>query len=474
MRVLALLLVIIAALASTRAGDAGAMSKPSLTICSAGGRECRPGSLADIPDMGRIFEVRQRVDPSTFRSPLPVAVTVIAMADSELVWNDRPLARNGDPDGEGRSGLFVFTVLVPRDQVRTGVNEVIVRMKRPRDAWPIAQPVHLVSIAPYVDPRLDTLSRYLPALRIGSALATAALWFGLAFAMDRAERGARLLALAAAGTVVQLALETARAFVDYPHIWQPPRLALIAILGAFVGLMLVRYAAWRFAPAVRNPATLTCAVALGLVLLLADGFDLKALQAFQVCMVVILGLAGWALYRGVRTAGFALAGVIGVLVWIARDGTQFLDRGYYLALGGVVLALAIEQIGSGQRRADPAMGDPTAPEPPEPVVWRIVTGAKVRLVPVETVAFLTAADDYTEVGLTDGRTCLHTESLSQAVIAGSGVFMRVHRSHAVNRRLVRGSEARAGGGMRLTLEGGSTVPVGRTFQRSVRHELGLG
>ncbi len=424
--------------------------------------------------MGRSFEVRQGVDPSIFRSPLPVAVTVIAMADSEVIWNDVPLARNGDPDGEGRSGRFVFTVIVPRELVRTGVNEVIVRMKRPRDAWPIAQPVHLVSIAPYTDPRLDALARYLPALLIGGALGSAALWFGMAFAMDRTERGARLLALAAAGAVVQLALETARAFVDYGHIWQPPRLALIAILGAFVGLMLVRYAAWRFAPAARNPATMICAGASGLILLLVEGFDLKALLAFQVCMAAILGLAGWALYRGARTAGFAFAGAVGTLIWIARDGTQFLDRGYYLALGGVILALAIEQVGSGRRRADPALGDPSAPEPPEPVTLRIITGAKVRLEPVDTVAFLTAADDYTEVGLTDGRRCLHTESLSQAVLAGSGVFIRVHRSHAVNRRLVRGSESRAGGGMRLTLEGGSTVPVGRTFQRTVRHELGLG
>lgn len=463
-----LFLTVVLALSGMSVGIAAAQS---LIICGASGNDCRTGSLSDVSHLGRSFELRRQVDPSTFHSPLPVAVTVIAMADSEVLWNGNLLARNGDPDGEGRSGRFVFTVIVPASVLRPGMNEATVRMRRPEYLWPISEPVHVVSVAPYGDPRQDALSRYLPALLIGSALAAAALWFGIVYIMDRTERGARLMALAATGAVIQLALETTRAFIEYRHIWQPPRLALIAVLGAFVGVMLVRYAAWRFAPAARNAATLICAVLSALVLLLAEGFDLKALIAFEICLAAIAALASWALYRGAKTAGFALAGALGALVWMVHDGTGFLDRGYYLALGAVVLALAVEQAGSARRRADPAINDPAGPAPSEPTLWRIITGARVRFEPVDSVALLTAADDYTEIGLIDGQTYLHTESLAQVVLAGAGVFVRVHRSHAVNRRLVRTLEPRPGGGIRLVLAGGFVVPVGRTFQNSVRHAL---
>lgn len=451
--------------------SAGIAAAQPLTVCAEDGRDCRAGSLGDVSQLGRSFESKRRVDPSTFHSPLPVAVTVIAMADSEVLWNGTTLARNGDPDGEGRSGRFVFTVIVPASAVLPGINEATVRMRRPVDLWPIAGPVHVVSVAPYSDPRQDALSRYLPALLIGSALAAAALWFGVVYAMDRTERGAGLLALASTGAVIQLGLETTRAFIDYRHIWQPPRLALIAILGAFVGVMLVRYAAWRFAPAARHAATLICAILSAAILLFVEGFDLKALVAFEVCMAAIAGLAGWALHRGAKTAVFALVGALVALVWMVHDGTAFLDRGYYLALAAVVLALSVEQAGSARRRADPAIADPAAPEPSEPGLWRITTGSRVRLESVDSVAVLTAADDYTEVRLIDGQTHLHTESLAQAVLAGAGVFIRVHRSHAVNQRLVRALEPRPGGGVRLVLEGGFIVPVGRTFQSSVRHAL---
>ena len=452
---------------------ASTASARPLAVCDAHGRDCRPGSLADAARLGPAFSLKQTVDPSTFRSPLPVAVTVIAMADSEVLWNGVSLARNGDPDGAGRSGRFVFTVIVPRDQVRPGLNEAVVRLKRPADAWPISSPVHVFEVAPYADPRLDALSRYLPAMLMGGALGAAALWFAIAYALDRTERGARLLALAAAGAVVQLALETARAFVDYRHVWQPPRLALIAILGAFVGLMLARYAAWRFAPSARDKVTLACAVAVVSILVLAPGFDLKALSAFALCVVAIAVLAAWALARGARTAIIALAGAVAALVWIAHDGTPFLDRGYYFALGCIFLALAIEQAGSIRRRADPVPENAGTAEPSEPATWRIMTGARVRFEPTATIAALTADDDYTEIRFTDGRSCLHTASLAQAVLEGRGTFVRVHRSHAVNRHLVKASAPRPGGGMRLTLEGGSTVPVGRTFQRSVRQAFGL-
>ena len=76
---------------------------------------------------------------------------------------------------------------------------------------------------------------------------------------------------------------------------------------------------------------------------------------------------------------------------------------------------------------------------------------------------VTAADDYCDVSLVDGRIILVTMSLSRLLEGLSDRFLRVHKSYAVNHAHVSALVARPGGGRQLLLAGGASIPVGRSY-----------
>ena len=69
--------------------------------------------------------------------------------------------------------------------------------------------------------------------------------------------------------------------------------------------------------------------------------------------------------------------------------------------------------------------------------------------------------------LVDGRTLLVTANLSALLAGLPGGFVRIHKSHAVNRAHVTGAAPRPGGGTLLLMSDGSEIPVGRTYAAAV-------
>ena len=98
-------------------------------------------------------------------------------------------------------------------------------------------------------------------------------------------------------------------------------------------------------------------------------------------------------------------------------------------------------------------------------------GAMV-MVPFEEILWVEAADQYVKVHSVAGRTELMRASMGHVEKRlPAEDFMRVHRSAIIRRQAVRALTSSTSGTGRLTLEGGTTVPVSRTRMALVRRTL---
>lgn len=112
--------------------------------------------------------------------------------------------------------------------------------------------------------------------------------------------------------------------------------------------------------------------------------------------------------------------------------------------------------------------DRAPPRPPPRRLFDIVEGSRVLRLPVEEIAALQAAGNYVEFLLTDGRRPLMRGSLAEIQEkAGADLFVRTHRSWAVNLGLVRGLTPAGSGDFQIGLEGGTTVPLSRRFPEAL-------
>lgn len=430
---------------------------------------CQASDARTLARGGGPVWVRQTVTrdrPMTSAEP-PLTVHIVALASSDVYWNGRLIGRNGRPAADRAHevpGRFVFSVIVPAELVRPGDNTLDLRLSSHHLQTPVLFPLQVVHVGPYGDPLAATLRDYLPALILGAGLALAGAGFAAAFLHDPSRRGLGLLVAISATVVVQLAAETLRAFYAYPYTWHLPRLAVVALCAGLTGVLAARYAAWRFAPTWRTAVTRATAAAALVCLIFAPGYDIKAGAALLAGLIGVAACAIHGLRGGQRTAWAALAAVGLALGLTMIQGAAFLDNGYYVSVAAVFAALLFEQFSPAALRAGAApAAPPEADTPSAPPSGSIVvlTGRDRRLVSIEAIRAVRAADDYCEVLLTDGRVLLHTAPLSR-LLQEVPSLRRVHRSHAVNPEHVVG--AKAGDGLKLLLDGLRPVPVGRTYR----------
>lgn len=446
-----------------------------VTICATEGqRDCSPmlapRPAAEPPDI----TLRRTVHVAG--APGPLVVRLVAIGSSQVRWNGIVIGENGtvgDSAASERPGRFSVVIPVPPELVRQGENTLTARVTSHHLWLPVRHTVHEFSVGAPLDLAASELQGYAPALAVGGLLFFAALGFGLVHFLDPSQKGAILLAGVAAVATLQLAIEAVRAFVPYPYPWQLGRVAAIAVLAAVTAVLMARYAAWRFAPGRRDLATVATAVVAVAVLLLSPGFDAKALGCLIVGIVAVAVLAGMGLRAGAPSAAMTLAVALGAGALALAQGAGFLDSGYYLALAAVFAGLMIEQVRLLRRQAEP-LEVATKPEHGRPDVVRISDGRRVYLLRPDDIAWLKAADDYCEVGLTDGRTLLNGATLLATLASAGDRFVRVHRSYAVNSAHVTGVEARPGGGRLIMLGAAGSVPVGRIYRSDADRLLGLG
>ncbi|MDP3736289.1 MAG: LytTR family DNA-binding domain-containing protein [Hyphomonadaceae bacterium] len=89
------------------------------------------------------------------------------------------------------------------------------------------------------------------------------------------------------------------------------------------------------------------------------------------------------------------------------------------------------------------------------------SAGRIQLAPLTDVMLLSGAGDYVEVTLADGRKLLHDVRLDDLEKRLPASWLRVHRSHIVNLKHVRGTRKVAGGRHVVELRNGAEIPVSR-------------
>jgi two-component system, LytTR family, response regulator LytT len=110
------------------------------------------------------------------------------------------------------------------------------------------------------------------------------------------------------------------------------------------------------------------------------------------------------------------------------------------------------------RALDRALEDTPAPRGTSLVVR---SAGRIQLAPLTDVMLLSGAGDYVEVTLADGRRLLHDVRLDDLEKRLPASWLRVHRSHIVNLKHVRGMKKLSGGRQAVELGNGAEVPVSR-------------
>jgi len=421
------------------------------------------------------------VRPAATQLERPLMVRLVAMASAEVRWNGVVLGRNGVPGKDAASeepGRFVASFVVPPQLVRPGDNLVEARLSAHHLWLPVRRAVHAFSVGPYESEELPGLADYLPALLALGALAGACFYFAVAWASDR-DRSAGLLALIAATAMAQLVAEVSRAFVAYSYPWHLARVSAVALLAALAAVTVAAYAARRFAPEWRRPVVLGTAAAAALSVVFIPYYDLKAISAIAAAAAAL----GVCAVRGRRRRGakMALAAALAVPALLAWQLTGFLDRGWFLLVAAMLVALVAEQV-SSLRRARAERDRETsraaalterlarAERDGEPIV-ALKDGTRTRRVAESDILYVRAADDYCEAMLADGQAVLVTTTLARFLKTLPPRFVRVHKSYAVNRAHVAAVAPKPGGGRELWLSDGARVPVGRSYAATVLASL---
>jgi len=97
---------------------------------------------------------------------------------------------------------------------------------------------------------------------------------------------------------------------------------------------------------------------------------------------------------------------------------------------------------------------------------------RIVIVPVEGITRLEAEDNYVRIWA--DRPYLHKETLTGLMLRlDPGEFLRIHRSHALNIRLVRELRPQLHGEYVITLADGTEVTSGRSYRAAIQEAFGL-
>lgn len=96
---------------------------------------------------------------------------------------------------------------------------------------------------------------------------------------------------------------------------------------------------------------------------------------------------------------------------------------------------------------------------------------EIRLLAIDTIVRIAAADDYSELHCSDGTTWLHDKTLSALEQLLPARFERVHRSHIVDVRRIASWQVAEGSRYQLVLDRGDEVPASRTWMQAFRRRV---
>jgi hypothetical protein len=445
---------------------------------------CVKTTTAGLDPQGRDIWVKARVTvPQTVLAQGPLGLFISAKASSEAYVNGAQVGRNGVPGATRIAetpGQMDVSFYLPPGLVREGANDVVLRLSSFHGVLHLRQPVHWIVVAPYDDPLNLILRAYWPSLVTFGVLLAGGFFFASSAISGVNRRDALLLALLSALAAGQLFVEIFRGLVPYAYPVQDIRLIAITGFSTAFALTLIILTASRFRPP--NPRIVEgSAVAVTLMpLLIFPGFDSKALYVLFAASVVCTLIAGYAAWKGDRSALLsAIVLAIFAAPMLLLQGA-FLDAAFFYEVATVILILFIvravlferdrrlhEQ--TRMRAHDLEMALVRVTQSPARI--RVNSAGSVTFIDVRDIAFCKGADDYVELHLIGGRTVLHNGALADLEADLPVSFLRVHRSYIVNTSFVETLTREATGVGVLKLSNGATAPVSRRIMPKVRGAL---
>lgn len=466
-------------------GDASKQSPSPLPDFTA--PDCKTVPAHAIDPQGRMIWVKASlpVPPEFLDLHTPLGLFVLAKAASEIYLNGEWIGRNGVPGAtreEEVVGRMDAVVSVPRALLRRGDNELVLRMSSHHGLLRLAAPVHALMLGPYGAPQQRALGYRWPALIAFGALLAGACYFAAISAGGEGRRSSLLLALMSMLAAGQLFAETARALYAYPYPVHDLRLIAILAAALLFGQCLSAYVIWTFMERRRVALFTATAAATAAAVLSVPGFDSMTLLAVMVPTLAAVVLTAFASWKRIPHAAAHLLALLVFAALMITAPLQFLDLLFYYSVAAFLLFLFAQQAFAladerrlrrleAERASRLELVLEQTRAAAEPATINVTSTGRIERIPVDQIVSCTAAGDYVELRLADGREVLHDASMNELEKTLPATFLRVHRSHMVNSAYVRTLKRLASGVGRLLLADGSEIPVSRRVMPKVRSAL---
>ncbi len=465
----------------------------ALVVCGPGdetppddGARCDETAIDAIDPQGRDIWVRGVINaPADFGKGGPLGLFIAAKASSEIYLNGVRLGANGTPAATKAletPGRMDVAFPVPDGLLRTGSNDIAIRLSSHHGYLDLGRPVHWIALAPYVDPVSERLKYMWPSLVALGVILSGALYFAVVAATGVNRQGPVLLSLLALFASGQLLVEITRSLIAYPYPVHDLRLIAIVATSAGFGLTLSALVISRFVAARKALSFAGVAALTALPILFSEGFDAKAGFAVLASTIASAAFAAKAALRGDKEGAVYATALIAFAASIVVFRGAFLDAVFFFEVAALLLVLfAAQAVALERERRESALERARSHElesaldrasaNDRPTVIRVNGAGSVNVVHAGDITHCKGAGDYVELHLADGRHILHNGALAQLEAELPPIFLRVHRSFIVNTNFVKRLTRESSGVGALTLSNGVEVPVSRRIMPTVRDAL---
>ncbi len=448
---------------------------------------CERVAVNQIDAQGRLIWAATNVEtsPEFLASGAPAGVFISTKASSEVYLNGTLIGANGVPAATKRGenpGRMDAVIFAPRDLLRVGRNDVVLKMSAHHGYLRLEYPTHYISLGAYGEPSREILRYYWPSLIPFGALILGVVYFGVCAMRGEAVKRSLILCAISISAAGQLLSEISRGLFSYAYPVQDIRLLLITAFSAGFGLCLAAHIFGKFAPNRRLPALGLSLALIAITIPFVPGFDAKAVTALLIPTIAsALAVALWTFQKKPQAAWYLLALAAFIMIILSLPG-QFLDTIFFYTVAALILFLLVEQAVSLAREKTLRRLEESRTERLELALeqakqkstaqkLKLTNGKKTDYIEISQIVHCKGAGDYAEIILGDGSQLLHSASLGDLEASLPSSFLRVHRSYIVNTNFVQSLTRESSGVGVLLLTTGDQVPVSRRILPKVRNAL---
>lgn len=449
-------------------------------------RACKTLTTNSLDLYRRLLWLEGEFDVSAelIESNRPIGFFWNAKAASRVFVNGQLVGSNGTPGiapATEIAGSLDATFYVPRNLILPGQNTVTILASSQRGLWASRSPLLVARFDKYRAPPYHQRSEYWVSLLTFGVFLVGAVYFGASARFAFSRRLSSTLCFASIFACAQLLAEISRGMWAYSYPVHEARMVLVSLFSFGVGSALLSHTLDRFDHPRRVLWLMTTAAITATGLVVIPGFESKASWGILVPSIAASVICVAAI-RAKKSAGPSYAATFAVFVLlILIDPGDFLDQYYYLVLAGVLVCLFIQQAFAHKealrdyqltevaRQRLEVIVDNMRPSPP--VVIDVKDANTVHRVAADELEWCCSAGDYVALHLSNGRTLLHTLSLTSLEELLPSHFLRVHRSSIVNIYRIANLTRSDSGTGELSMLSGEKVPVSRRIMPHVRRSL---